>query len=80
MLTAGLVTSVCVLLTTASASQQGFLAVVVSDCCVDYLEAHAITLKRDNGFLFDSVKLDEIPKHRKNWAVQVEQLEALQSF
>lgn len=79
VLTAGLVTSVCVLLTTASAAQQGFLAMVVSDCCADYPEAHAIALKRYNGFLFDSVKLDEIPKHRNAWAAQVKKLEALRS-
>lgn len=53
-------TSVCILLTTDAAAQQGFLAMVVSDCCADYPEAHAIALKRYNGFLFDSVKLDEI--------------------
>ncbi len=77
LLTAGLVTAVCVLFTTASASQLGFLAVVVSDCCADYPEAHAMALKRYRGFLFDSVELDEIPERWQDWIAQVEQLEAL---
>ena len=77
LLTAGLVTSVCVLFTTASASQSGFLAMIISDCCADYPEAHAIALKRYRGFLFDSVELDELPKRWQEWLVQVEQLEAL---
>lgn len=77
LLTAGLVTSVCVLFTTASACQLGFLAMVISDCCADYPEAHAIALKRYSGFLFDSVELDELPKRWQEWLVQVEQLETL---
>ena len=35
LLTAGLVTSVCVLLTTAAAAQRGFLTAVIEDCCGD---------------------------------------------
>lgn len=79
ILTAGLVTSVCVLLTTASASQLGFLATVVGDCCADYPEAHAIALKRYRGFLFDCVELEELPKRWKDWMLQLQQLEALQN-
>jgi nicotinamidase-related amidase len=79
LLTAGLVTSVCVLLTTASASQLGFLAMVVSDCCADYPEAHAIALKRYRGFLFDCVTLDALPARWKEWIIQLEQLQALDS-
>lgn len=77
VLTAGLVTSVCVLLTTASAAQLGFLAMVVSDCCADYPEAHAIALKRYKGFLFDGVEWATIPQHWHDWMVQIDQLEAL---
>ncbi|MEW6496117.1 MAG: cysteine hydrolase [Cyanobacteriota bacterium] len=78
LFTAGLVTSVCVLLTTASASQLGFLAMVVSDCCADYPEAHAIALKRYRGFLFDCVALDQIPQRLQEWRIQIEQLKSLQ--
>lgn len=74
LLTAGLVTSVCVLFTTASAAQLGFLATVVSDACADYPEAHAIALQRYRGFLFDCVTLDELPERWQDWLVQLEQL------
>jgi nicotinamidase-related amidase len=76
LLTAGLVTSVCVLLTTASASQLGFLVRVVSDCCADYPEAHAIALKRYRGFLFDAVELQQLPDSWQDWQTQIEQLQA----
>jgi nicotinamidase-related amidase len=46
LLAAGLVTSTCVLLTTASAGQRAFLAAVVEDCCADQPEAQAQTLDR----------------------------------
>ena len=42
LLVAGLVTSVCVVFTATSAAQLGFLAAIVSDCCADYPEAHAL--------------------------------------
>ena len=43
VLTAGLLTSTCVLFTTASAMQKGFLATVVEDCCADEPNAHKQT-------------------------------------
>ena len=56
LLTAGLTTSVCVLFTSASAAQLGFMVTVVEDCCADYPEAHQITLKRYQGFLLDFIQ------------------------
>jgi nicotinamidase-related amidase len=52
LLTAGLVTSVCVLFTTASAAQRGFLTAVVEDCCADRPAAHEQTLTRYGGLVF----------------------------
>eukprot|EP01126_Amoeba_proteus_P043193 TRINITY_DN472_c0_g1_i8.p1 TRINITY_DN472_c0_g1~~TRINITY_DN472_c0_g1_i8.p1 ORF type:complete len:153 (+),score=11.62 TRINITY_DN472_c0_g1_i8:66-524(+) len=46
VLVAGLVTSVCVLLTAASAFQCGFLVNLIHDCCVDQPEYHHFVLKR----------------------------------
>src|SRR5829696_809980 len=46
VLTAGLLTSTCVLLTTASAMQKGFLVALVEDCCADEPNAHKHTLER----------------------------------
>ncbi|MEQ9548866.1 MAG: isochorismatase family cysteine hydrolase [Coleofasciculus sp. G3-WIS-01] len=74
VLTAGLVTSVCVLLTAASASQLGFLVTVISDCCADYPEAHAIALRRYQGFMLGLARLDELPQRWGNWVAQIERL------
>ncbi|MEQ8973505.1 MAG: cysteine hydrolase [Coleofasciculus sp. C1-SOL-03] len=74
ILTAGLVTSVCVLLTAASASQLGFLVTVISDCCADYPEAHAIALRRYRGFMLELACLDELPQRWGEWVAQIERL------
>jgi nicotinamidase-related amidase len=74
ILTAGLVTSVCVLLTAASASQLGFLVTVISDCCADYPEAHAIALRRYRGFMLELACLDELPQRWGKWVAQIERL------
>ncbi|MFW5667129.1 MAG: cysteine hydrolase family protein [Coleofasciculus sp.] len=74
ILTAGLVTSVCVLLTAASASQLGFLVTVISDCCADYPEAHAIALRRYRGFMLGLACLDELPQRWGEWVGQIERL------
>ncbi|MBM3264076.1 MAG: cysteine hydrolase [candidate division Zixibacteria bacterium] len=63
ILTAGLVTSVCVLLTTASAVQRGFLATLVEDCCADTPDAHTATLDR-YPFIFKRITLDTLAKGR----------------
>ena len=61
ILTAGLVTSTCVFLTTASAAQSGFLTAIVEDCCADDPSAHEQTLSRYR-FIFDRVKLDQLAR------------------
>jgi nicotinamidase-related amidase len=71
ILTAGLVTSVCVLLTTASAVQHGFLAAVVEDCCADEPGAHTETLERYQ-FIFERTTVDGIAGRRQEWASALE--------
>ena len=73
VLTAGLLTSVCVLLTTVSAMQHGFLAGVIEDCCADEPAAHQQTLDRYE-FTFDRVTVDGIPDHYHRWAAKLERL------
>lgn len=73
LLVAGLVTSVCVLLTAASAAQRGYLVSVVEDCCADRPEAHAHTLDR-YPFIFDSVTTDAIASRQAQWAGQLARL------
>jgi nicotinamidase-related amidase len=76
VLTAGLLTSVCVLLTTASAVQHGFLAAVVEDCCADDPDAHEYTLER-YLFIFERTTVDRIPEDYSRWLADLEKLDAL---
>ncbi|TKJ29441.1 MAG: hypothetical protein CEE40_08515 [Chloroflexi bacterium B3_Chlor] len=73
VLTAGLLTSVCVLLTTASAVQHGFLAAVIEDCCADAPDAHQQALDRYE-FIFERMIVDRIPDHYHGWAAKLERL------
>ena len=73
LLTAGLITSVCVLLTAASAAQLGFLAAVVEDCCADERFAHEHTLDR-YPFIFDRTTTDTIGKNHSTWLAALEEL------
>jgi nicotinamidase-related amidase len=74
LLTAGLVTSTCVLFTTASATQLGFLTAVVEDCCADEPIAHEHTLERYQ-FVFERVTADRIVGRYSEWSGQLEELE-----
>lgn len=70
LLMAGLVTSICVLLTTASAAQQGFLAAVIEDCCADEPDRHTDTLER-YPFIFDRVAVDQLNQCRDCWIDEI---------
>ena len=74
VLTAGLVTSVCVFLTTASATQKGFLAAVIEDCCADQPQAHDQTLDTYQ-FMFQRTTLDLIPERHPEWLAALKQLD-----
>ena len=73
VLTAGLVTSICVLFTTVSAAQLGFLAAVIEDCCAARPVQHAQALDT-YGFIFDRVTLDGIPDRYVEWMADLEKL------
>ena len=66
VLVAGLVTSVCVLLTAATAAQRGYLVGVVEDCCADTRQAHEHTLQR-YPFIFDRTSVDQIVATHDKW-------------
>src|SRR4051794_38624236 len=55
VLVAGLVTSICVLFTASTATQRGYLASVVSDCCSDRQDLHEATLTT-YPFVFGTVR------------------------
>ncbi len=78
VLTAGLITSVCVLFTTVSAAQNGFLAAVVEDCCADQPDAHEQTLDRYR-FIFDRTTVDLIPDQYPEWLAALNKLDELES-
>jgi nicotinamidase-related amidase len=74
LLTAGLITSACVFLTTASAAQLGFLAAVVEDCCADFPPMHEDTLERYQ-YIFDRTTTDMITENRTKWLEELSALE-----
>jgi nicotinamidase-related amidase len=74
LLVAGLLTSVCVLFTAASAAQLGFLAAVVEDCCADRSEKHRGTLD-EYQFMFDRTTTDAIREQHANWLAALAELD-----
>jgi nicotinamidase-related amidase len=74
LLVAGLVTSICVFFTAASAAQLGFLAAVVEDCCADRPERHERTLD-DYQFMFERTTTDSICEQHAKWAAALEELD-----
>lgn len=73
LLVAGIETSVCVLLTAASAAQRGYLVSIVEDCCADLPTAHEHTLER-YPFIFSRTSVDQIKGKRKQWLSDLEKL------
>lgn len=73
VLTAGLLTGTCVLFTTASAMQRGFLTAVVEDCCADERNAHAHTLEWYN-FIFDRTTAAGLASRRSGWLADLNRL------
>ncbi|MDX1404122.1 MAG: isochorismatase family cysteine hydrolase [Woeseiaceae bacterium] len=70
LLLAGLVTSVCVLLTAASAAQRGFLVGIVDDCCADSPEAHEQTIQ-GYPFIFDRISVEQIIDCHDTWLADI---------
>lgn len=74
LLTAGLVTSTCVLFTSTSAMQQGFLSAVIEDCCADDASGHQHTLDWYQ-FIFDRSPVKMIADHYPKWMTELKKLE-----
>ena len=74
LLCAGLVTSVCVLLTAAAAAQRDLLAAIVEDCCADEPVAHTQTLLRYGGFFFRRTTVDRLLDDYAGWCADLRQL------
>ncbi len=82
VLTAGLETSYCVLLTSAGASQQGFLTLVLGDCCADDPAFDKGTtselLSRYENRVFFRSSLGDLITRRTHWASKLAAIEASQ--
>ena len=74
LLVAGLLTSVCVLFTAASAAQLGFLATVVEDCCADHPKKHKRTLD-EYQFMFGRITTDAIRAQHSKWLAALAELD-----
>ena len=73
ILTAGLVTSTCVLFTTVAAAQLGFLTAVIEDCCADYPAWHIQTLDTYQ-FIFERAVVSELDAQHEKWTSELEKL------
>jgi len=71
--TCGLATSMCVLLTTATAFQKGFLTAMIADCCADFRDAHETCLKRYDGF-FEIIHHNQLEQFHPKLSYQLHQL------
>ena len=74
LLTAGLVTSICVFLTTASAVQKGYLVSLVEDGCADEENAHRNILKQYEPIFMPLVCIDRIAESWTAWQDKLAQL------
>jgi len=66
---------VCVLLTSVSALELGYLVSVIKDCCADYIEVHNGILRRYKDWALEIIeKHNDIEHKYKEWMEQIEKL------
>jgi ureidoacrylate peracid hydrolase len=75
VLVAGLVTSTCVLLTAATATQLGYLVTLVEDCCADRPPFHDWVLRAYHPFMFGITRSDRLGADRPEWERQLMRLQ-----
>ena len=76
LITAGLSTTVCVFLTTATASQLGFMTAIVEDCSGGEPEAHYHQMLK-NDLYYRHVTLEQIPEKYPEWVGELKRLEEI---
>jgi nicotinamidase-related amidase len=79
VLVAGLVTSTCVLLTAATATQLGYLVALVEDCCADRQPLHDRVLNTYR-FMFGTTRSDRLCQDRPEWEGQLRRLAQSQAL
>jgi len=73
VLCAGLVTSICVFLTTASAAQNNFLTAIIDDCCADKTDKHLTTLNNFD-FIFYRTNVNNIQNDYSKWSASIKSI------
>lgn len=74
ILTAGLLTATCVVLTTISAAQRGFLTAIVEDCCADHPAWHQQSLDTYE-FVFDRTTVPDLAGDYDRWMADLNRLD-----
>lgn len=74
LLVAGLITSVCVLFTAASAAQRGYLVALLEDCCADKSLTIHNSVLNNYPFVFERVTVDSIAEHYDRWMGELQKL------
>lgn len=77
LLTAGLTSTMCVLFTTASAVQRGFLCAVIEDCCCS-AQGHVEALERLNALTLGTCRAEQVISNYSNWSKSLNQLDRLE--
>ena len=81
VLTCGLLTPVCVLLTTLSATQRGLFAAVVEDCSAGWRRTHQRTLDLYAGNrFFDRVEVASIETMLPRWRARNRKLRRIRGW
>jgi nicotinamidase-related amidase len=79
LLLAGLTTEVCVLSTTFSAFNRGYLLTLIEDCTAAPINAHRFVTTWYDGHLFEVIRQDQIDERYPAWIARLEQLQAIEN-
>lgn len=74
LLVAGLITSVCVLFTAASAAQRGYLVALLEDCCADKSLTIHNSVFNNYPFVFERASVDSIVDNYNRWMSELQKL------
>ena len=74
LLVAGLITSVCVLLTAASAAQRGYPVAVLEDCCADKSLTIHNSVMNNYPFVFERATVSSIADNHGRWVEELQRI------
>ncbi len=79
LLLAGLTTEVCVLSTTFSAFNRGYLLTLIEDCTAAPINAQRFVTTWYDGHLFEVIQQEQIDERYPAWIARLAQLQAIES-